>query len=135
MEGDVVIGPIENENAHEALKKLIPQIQNETPVSSSKYVEILGKKFRARSVFVTAITREWFQFGIVREIFYCNNNIYFQAKEFDTICFNNFYHAYNVRSDPNKPESLINVDLLPRTPPCLLITKNKDEFVATRYDI
>ena len=75
LEGDVVIGPIENENANEALKKLVPQIQDETPVSSLKYVEILGKKFSARSVFVTAITREGIQFGIVKKIFYCNNNI------------------------------------------------------------
>lgn len=135
LEGDVVIGPIENANAHENMKKLVPQIQIDTPVSSLKYIEILGKRFSARTVFVSRIETEGIRFGLVKKILLFNNNVYFHAKEFDTICFNHSYHAYHVHSNSNKPDLLINIELLPKTPPCLLITKNKDEFVATRYDI
>ena len=135
LEGDVVIGPIENDKAYTALKKLVPEIKEGTPVSTLKYIEILGKKFAAKTVFVTMISREGIQFGIIENIFYCNNNVYFEAKQFDTICFNHFYYAYNVCSDSHKPDLLINVDMLPRVPPCLLITKNHTELVATRYDI
>ena len=86
------------------------------------------------TIFVSRISEEGPEYGIVKKIF-SSDNIYIQAKELDTLYFNHYYHAYSVSSNVHKPDVLINVDLVPRLPPCLLVIKSKEELVIMRYDI
>lgn len=131
---NIILGPVINSNASSQLKKLIPNFSNDIPVSTLKHVEILGNMFLDETVFVTRITEDGPQFGIIKKIFYCNG-VYFEAIEFETINFNHHYQAFNVQCNSIKPNILINVDLIPQIPPCLLCEKKDDVLIATRYDI
>ena len=132
--GDDVMGPIDESNAQTSLRKLVPSIKKEMPVVTLKNIEILGKPYSVGTIIAIRISEEGPQFGIVKKIFSCDN-IYIQAKELDTLYFNDYYHAYSVSSNVQKPDVLINVDLVPRLPPCLLVIKSKEELVIMRYDI
>lgn len=125
--GEIVLGPVENLNASNQFKNLIPNLPNDVSVITLQNVEILGNKFSVGTVFVTRITEDGPQFGVIQTIFYCKN-VYFETKEFTTIYFNNQYHAFNVHSNPSKPNLLINVDLIPKVPPCLLCKKKNENF-------
>lgn len=135
MEHDISLGPIICNNAYNCFKKLLP---NNMPINLSvvtlKYVQILGKKFDVGTFLVTRFTNKGPQFGKIKEIFYCKN-IYFHISEFHTIYFNNYYHAYKVISNTDKPEVLLNVQLVPKLSPCLYVVIEDNEFIATRYNI
>lgn len=114
--GEIVLGPVDNSNASNQFKNLIPNLPNDMSVITLQNVEILGNKFSVGTVFVTRITEEGPQFGVIKQIFYCKN-VYFEAKEFTTIYFNHQYHAFSVHSNTSKSNLLINVDLIPRVSP------------------
>lgn len=134
IHGDILLGPIDNYNARSYLETKIPNLSKNIPAMTLKNVEIVGNTFCAGTVIVTRITEEGPQFGIIKNIFYCNN-VYFEIEEFETICFNHHFHAYEVQFSLNKPKSLINIDFTPRTSPCLLCIKKNSQFIATRYSL
>lgn len=96
----------------------------------------MGKPFTIGTILVTRTTETAPQFGKVKNIFYCGNkDVYIHAKQFETSYFNHYYHAYEVYSNIDKKNMLINVDLLPRLPLYLLLEKNGEELISCRYDL
>lgn len=133
---DVVCGPIVDHNAFIVLQKIFPAVQKNMTVQTLKNVHILGKPFSIDTVFISQIKSDGLQFGKIRQIFYCDNTyIYFHVQQFDTLFFNQYYHAYNVSSKSKKCDVIINVDLVPRLPPCLYLAKNNEEFIVNRCDV
>lgn len=131
---EVTLGQIDEKcNANLALKFFYPEIE-ERSAFCIKYIEILGKKFSDKTVFVTKFNNDGMEFGIVKSIFSYNNNVYFKTQELRKICFNSYYYAYEVDSNCNN-SVLIEVNSIPRLPPCHFISKHKVEFVATRFDV
>lgn len=134
VQKDVTLGVVENSNAYTNLKSLIPNLPTEVPVMTLKNIEILGNKLSPGTVIVTRISENGPHFGLIKTIFLCEN-IYLELKELKTLFFHHHFHAYCVRSTENSLKILINVDMIPKTSPCLLVTKSANEFIATRYDI
>ncbi|XP_051172571.1 uncharacterized protein LOC127288909 [Leptopilina boulardi] len=133
---DILLGLTVNPSAYSHLKNLIPNLSSNLRVMTLKNVEILGSNFSEGTVFVTRITEDGPRFGMLKTVFYVEDKcVYFKTKEFETIYFNHQYHAYNVHCDPSRSNLLINAELIPRIAPCLLCTKNGDQFVATRYKV
>lgn len=135
LDDSLQVGPVSDCNAHASLKTFIPNISQNVPVSTLKNVKILGRQFSLGTIFVIKICDEGPMFGIIKQIFYINNdNIYFVAQEYETMFFAHYYHAYQVRTKTNASVTLINVNLVPRLPPCQYFAKNENEFIATKYD-
>lgn len=131
---ELVLGPVDNYKANSQFRISIPHFSSDIPVKTLQNVEILGNKFSVGTTCVTRITENGPQFGVIKTIFYCKH-VYFEAKEFTTVSFNHQYHAFQVQCNTIKPNLLINVDLMPKMPPCLMCKKNNEDFVATRYSI
>lgn len=133
---DFVIGPVANSNTKAALQKLVPTVQESLIVQTLKHVEILGKTFSTETVFTLRITEEGPEFGNMEEIFYCNDSLfYFHVKPYENLYFNHYYHAYSISSNTDKANVLVNVNLIPRLPPCLYIKKQDEELIVPRYAI
>ena len=132
---DVILGPIDTKNEYHAFKKLVPHIPDNVAVVTLKYVLLLNKKFSAGTVCVTRIDEDGIKFGLIKKLFYLNNNVYLQIQEYHTLYFNSFYHAYNIDSKTENSHIVVNLNLLPKVPPCLMVIKNNENLVATRYDI
>lgn len=134
IQNNIILGPLNNSNAYNDLKKLLPNIPNGLPTITLKHIELLGDKLCAGTVFISRISENRPHFSIIKNIFYCND-VYFQAEELETLYFHSHYHAYCVQSVDKPRNFLINVNLLPKTSPCLFVTKDDSEFVATRFEI
>ena len=135
LQADVVPGPCKELNAFSKLKALVAEVDDSLNVRKLKNVKILGKIFSQGTILVIKITGEGTTFGKLKDIFHCNDtHVYLQIEEFDTLYFNNFYHAYCVSSGVCKPEIIMSVDMLPKLPACLYIVIKGEEFIATRYD-
>lgn len=134
VQTDVTLGEIGSLNAHSLLEKSIPTLHNELPVFTLKSIQVLGRKISAGTVILSRISENGPQFGIIKNIFHCKN-VYLQLEELETVYFHHYFHAYCVQFVDNPTNILINVEIIPRSPPCLLITKSANKFVATKYDI
>lgn len=135
FKSDLILGPVKNVNEVLQTKRLITDIPENTIVTSLKYIEIIGKHFSEGTVLVTKIAEDNPMFGIIKNIFMWNTNIFFQIKEFDTLYFDHYYHSYQVKSNESNCDIISNVNLIPKLPPCLYIRKNSNEYIATRFDI
>ncbi|XP_051173978.1 uncharacterized protein LOC127289825 [Leptopilina boulardi] len=134
IQSDIELGSIDNSDAHNYLKKFIPNLRDGISVTTLKNIELLGISLSPGTVFVSRITENGPCFGVIKKIFYCKN-VYFEAEELEVLFFDHHYHAYCVQYNVNPTNLLINVDLIPKTSPCLLVKKRTNIFVATRYDI
>lgn len=132
--GDVQFGSVANHEAGRLLKSLIPQFDSKKPVQLLKSVDILGKSFEKSTIIVTAFDSVGPIFGEISRIFLCEDQLYFHVREFKTNYFHKYFHAFNVTTW-NAKSKLINVNLLPKLPPCVLTLKQNMELVATRYDL
>ena len=135
MRGKIVRGPNAKHNAYLDLKRIVPGLRNDASVKLLNSVEIVGKVFSNGIIFISKIADDEPVFGKIKNIFCCDDaHIYFHIHQFHTICFNQYYHAYDVVSNTYDSDVLINTELLPKLPPCVYIIKNNVEMVATKYD-
>lgn len=131
--GHVQLGQIADHDAGKLLKDLIPQFDSSKSVQIMKSVSILGKLFKQGTIIVSEINETGPNFGRINTIFFCEGQVYFHINQFVTNYFHKNYHAYNVTTIDDI-EKVINVDMLPKLPPCTLIKKQNMELVATSYD-
>ena len=132
--GDVLLGPTDNTT----FTKEILNLSGFTPEKVQKRfqrIEILEKPFSQGTVFVAEITDSGPTFTILKNIFLIDEKIYFHAEIFQTCYFDNFYHAYNVITDINMSEKMIDLNYLPRLPPCILVQLKESDLVVCRYDL
>lgn len=134
VEKDVILGAVEDSNAHTIFRTLISNLPDGVPVSTFKDIEILGNKISKGTIIVTRILEDGPTFGSIKNIFHCKN-IYLEIEEFETLYFHHHFYAYCVQPVENQSRLLINVDLIPRTSSCLLVENLENKFVATRFNI
>ncbi|KAJ8685014.1 hypothetical protein QAD02_020807 [Eretmocerus hayati] len=141
---DIIPGSVQDADASNEYKLLFPDSTIylnklvKTPVVSLKNVNILGKVFCPGTIFVTRMTEQGPIFATLTKIFYADR-IIFCCQEFETLYFNHYYHAYSVSSRSKRPSLALDLDSVPKLPPCLYVSKvfddHEEEFVATRYNI
>lgn len=76
-------------------------------------------------------------FAKIVNIYQVKNQFYFYVHSIETLDFENYYHAYEVNLLDSKLTniSLVNVNDLPDSDPCIIHTNSDGTFVATRYDV
>lgn len=100
-----------------------------------KHVSILNKPYSAGTVCITRFATEGIVFGIIKSIVVKEDGIKFQVKEFETLFFSSHYQAYRVTSDVDCDDEFIDINCIPKLPPCLYVKKFDEEFIATRYKL
>ena len=136
IQQDTILGLVLDKNVQiNELKILFLTMSDDALVTIFKNIDILGKTFSAGTIFVTNIDQTGPCFGKLKRIFSYENCVYLQAEQFETLYFNHYYYAYNVMSNVDKPDVIINIDAILRTSPCIYVHKNQEEFIASRYDL
>lgn len=113
---DFETGPVYKSNANLELKQIFPGFPEHTTVQSLKNVVILGKNYIVGSIFVFEFTAHGPRFGLIQNIFKCEDEVYFQATEVEVTSFNKHYYAYRGYIDYSV--FLININNVIRTSPC-----------------
>ena len=85
-------------------------------------------------VFVTEICEHKnVNFGKILQIFVSNNNIYLSMQPFGSIYFDEHVYAYCVQQYTTF--ILKSVNELPEIHPCIMMTKNENVFIASKYTL
>lgn len=120
---EIELGPLLNqENAENVSGKL-------------KYVLIWNKSFTSGTICISRFSSEGIIFGKIKNILLQRNGVFFQIQEFKTLFFNSHYQAYQVNTETENDDVFIEINNLPKLPPCLYVKKFKEEFIATRYKL
>lgn len=122
-----------NPNADEEIRNIISTGSKNFNSQSYSWLEVNGKTFHKDDVFVSEIKEEP-TFARIENIYKIKNDFYFYAKKFDNLFFDTYYHAYQVDLN-TKDFILINVDFIPKIDPCILVNRNSESYIVTRYDL
>lgn len=140
VETCVTRGPIDNEKVELEFRKLNKNIKGDlSSCKTLRFIKLYGKKLTTGSVIIVEINEHGPIFGRIIKIYEAKQNLYIYTQKFSIICFDTFYHAYQVfeLEDKDSNKNLIHIDLLSKKEPCLWVNKPEinTTFVATRYDI
>lgn len=129
---EIILGPCNKQNVADLSGQLREQIPFNY-VSTLKYVLIFNHSFSSGTVCIIRFDDDGPRFGLLNNIFYVNDtDVRLSFKTFKTVVFDSHYQAYRVRSEHNNV--IVNLNMLPKNPPCLYIKKFDAEFIATRYN-
>ena len=85
------------------------------------------------SITVTGITDNDPIFGRIKKIYHALGSIYFLVTKISVIYFKKHYYAYKVNLD--QETAIFDVKFLPKVEPCLLVKKDNNNYVITRYNV
>lgn len=130
------LGTVIQQNADTDFKTKHTYAKGVLNAKKFSYLKINGKLYESGTVILIE-AKENPLFGIIKSIYQAKGHTYFSVKLLETITFDTYYHAYNVRNfNSCLPEDcLINTDDLPEVEPCVIHTNSDGTFVATRYDL
>lgn len=115
--------------------KTVPYIKSPFSAKTYKYIEINGHKYSDGTVFLLHLNQNNEpQFGKLRTIYEIKGNIYFFVCTLQEVAFDDHYHAFHVY-DNDKPDTLIHMQRVPRTVPCLFVKKESNYYIASRFDM
>lgn len=134
VENDYELG-LQNNNAKNELFIIQQHLENVTSSKMYKHITILGHKFKEGTIFFYNFNEFGDPvFAKLKNIVEFNNNLYFYAKPFDTLYFNENYHSHVVGA-AKAGAKLIPLQDVKRKPPCLLYKNCTDEVcISSRYD-
>lgn len=128
-ENEVLLGPIKNKDVFMTLKLSLPFLPNDSIVVTLQYIEILGKKYKEGTIIIVN-SQDLPQFAVIKTLYLVNDTLFIQVHNFKVYDFDPHYLAYPVTYS-NTDDYLIH-DFL-KFPPCLHITINDKDFIATRH--
>lgn len=106
-------------------------VPDDEEIFETSYIDSNEIIYKIGMVFVTEMGVDKLSFGKVINIFFHQENVYLLLSPLAVTGFDDHYFAYNVK-DTNL-RILRQINELHDIHPCLLIKKNSDIFVATRY--
>lgn len=129
----ISLGSIINQNTDDEIKSIIGNTKGDLNSKSYSWVRFQGKMYHEKDIIVCEINEEP-QFARIEKIYQIKDCIYIYGHKFKNIYFESYFHAYKVEMD--KSDSiLINVDLLPKVDPCILVNREHEYFIVSRSDL
>ncbi|XP_043478508.1 uncharacterized protein LOC122508907 [Leptopilina heterotoma] len=133
---DFTIGPIVPNHRFSVLfyKLYFPTNKCVNEIDCVKWVNINGTNYTSETIVVTKIDSELPTFAKIVSVFIIKETVQFLLLELKSTRLEEHFDAFEVDAKPNsKREFVMSYNDLPCKFPCLLVQKNLQFYVATRY--